>query len=135
MVELLGELRDRLGIAYLFISHDLNLVRALSHQVAVMYLGRIVEEGPVDALYAAPHHPYTQALLSASPTMDPRRGANGSCSRATSPPRWTHRAVAAFARVPLRHGRVRHGGADGQRGRRDHGALLPHASTRARPEV
>jgi oligopeptide/dipeptide ABC transporter ATP-binding protein len=71
MVQLLGELQDRLGIAYLFISHDLNLVRSLSHQVAVMYLGRIVEEGPVDALYAAPQHPYTQALLSASPTMDP----------------------------------------------------------------
>jgi oligopeptide/dipeptide ABC transporter ATP-binding protein len=73
MVELLGELQERLGISYLFISHDLNLVRALSHQVAVMYLGRIVEEGPVGALYASPHHPYTQALLSASPTMDPRR--------------------------------------------------------------
>jgi oligopeptide/dipeptide ABC transporter ATP-binding protein len=73
MVELLAELQERLGIAYLFISHDLNLVRSLSQQVAVMYLGRIVEEGPVDALYATPHHPYTQALLSASPTMDPRR--------------------------------------------------------------
>jgi oligopeptide/dipeptide ABC transporter ATP-binding protein len=71
MVELLSELRGRLGIAYLFISHDLNLVRALSDEVAVMYLGRIVEEGPVDALYASAHHPYTQALLSASPTMDP----------------------------------------------------------------
>jgi oligopeptide/dipeptide ABC transporter ATP-binding protein len=73
MVELLGELQDRLGIAYLFISHDLNLVRSLSQRVAVMYLGRIVEEGPVDALYASPQHPYTQALLSASPTMDPAR--------------------------------------------------------------
>jgi oligopeptide/dipeptide ABC transporter ATP-binding protein len=73
MVELLAELQSRLGIAYLFISHDLNLVRTLSHQVAVMYLGRIVEEGPVDALYATAHHPYTQALLSASPTMDPAR--------------------------------------------------------------
>jgi oligopeptide/dipeptide ABC transporter ATP-binding protein len=70
MVELLGELQRRLGIAYLFISHDLNLVRALSDQVAVMYLGRIVEEGPVASLYASAHHPYTQALLSASPTMD-----------------------------------------------------------------
>ena len=69
----MAELQGRLGIAYLFISHDLNLVRTLSHQVAVMYLGRIVEEGPVDALYATPHHPYTQALLSASPTMDPTR--------------------------------------------------------------
>jgi oligopeptide/dipeptide ABC transporter ATP-binding protein len=73
MVELLASLQARLGIAYLFISHDLNLVRTLSEQVAVMYLGRIVEEGPVDALYATAHHPYTQALLSASPTMDPAR--------------------------------------------------------------
>jgi oligopeptide/dipeptide ABC transporter ATP-binding protein len=73
MVELLAELQSRLGIAYLFISHDLNLVRTLSNQVAVMYLGRVVEEGPVDALFAAAHHPYTQALLSASPTLDPAR--------------------------------------------------------------
>jgi oligopeptide/dipeptide ABC transporter ATP-binding protein len=71
MVELLADLQQRLGISYLFISHDLNLVRTLSHQVAVMYLGRIVEEGPVDSIYAEPQHPYTQALLSASPTMDP----------------------------------------------------------------
>jgi oligopeptide/dipeptide ABC transporter ATP-binding protein len=66
-------LQERLGIAYLFISHDLNLVRSLSHQVSVMYLGRIVEEGPVDVLYGSPRHPYTQALLSASPSMDPAR--------------------------------------------------------------
>jgi oligopeptide/dipeptide ABC transporter ATP-binding protein len=73
MVDLLGDLQERLGIAYLFISHDLNLVRSLSHRVAVMYLGRIVEEGPVEDLYRAPRHPYTQALLSASPSMDPAR--------------------------------------------------------------
>jgi oligopeptide/dipeptide ABC transporter ATP-binding protein len=73
MVDLLGELQDRLGIAYLFISHDLNLVRSLSQRVAVMYLGRIVEEGPVEELFASAHHPYTQALLSASPSIDPAR--------------------------------------------------------------
>jgi oligopeptide/dipeptide ABC transporter ATP-binding protein len=73
IVDLLGDLQDRLGIAYLFISHDLNLVRSLSHRVAVMYLGRIVEEGPVDDLFGSAHHPYTQALLSASPSMDPER--------------------------------------------------------------
>ena len=71
IVELLGELRRDVGMAYLFISHDLNLVRSLSHRVAVMYLGRVVEEGPVDTLYSAPLHPYTQALLSASPRIDP----------------------------------------------------------------
>jgi oligopeptide/dipeptide ABC transporter ATP-binding protein len=73
VVELLSELQDRLGIAYLFISHDLNLVRSLSHVAAVMYLGHIVESGPVEELYASPQHPYTQALLSASPSMDPAR--------------------------------------------------------------
>ncbi len=73
MVELLGELQNRLGVAYLFISHDLNLVRSLSNRVAVMYLGHIVEEGPVDAIYSSPRHPYTQALLSASPSMDAAR--------------------------------------------------------------
>jgi oligopeptide/dipeptide ABC transporter ATP-binding protein len=73
MVDLLGELQDRLGIAYLFISHDLSLVRSLSHRVAVMYLGRIVEEGPVEELFGSSHHPYTQALLSASPSIDPAR--------------------------------------------------------------
>jgi oligopeptide transport system ATP-binding protein len=73
MVDLLGELQDRLGIAYLFISHDLNLVRSLSQRVAVMYLGRIVEEGPVDDLFGSANHPYTQALLSASPSIDPAR--------------------------------------------------------------
>jgi oligopeptide/dipeptide ABC transporter ATP-binding protein len=71
IVELLGELQRDVGMAYLFISHDLNLVRSLSHRVAVMYLGRVVEEGPVDTLYSTPRHPYTQALLSASPRIDP----------------------------------------------------------------
>jgi oligopeptide/dipeptide ABC transporter ATP-binding protein len=73
IVDLLGDLQERLGIAYLFISHDLNLVRSLSHQVAVMYLGRLVEEGPVEDLFSDAHHPYTQALLSASPSIDPAR--------------------------------------------------------------
>jgi oligopeptide/dipeptide ABC transporter ATP-binding protein len=73
IVDLLGDLQDRLGIAYLFISHDLNLVRSLSHRVAVMYLGRIVEEGPTEELFSSARHPYTQALLSASPSIDPAR--------------------------------------------------------------
>jgi oligopeptide/dipeptide ABC transporter ATP-binding protein len=71
MVELLGDLQEHLGLAYLFISHDLNLVRALSHEVAVMYLGRVVETGAAEGLFDDPRHPYTQALLSASPSLDP----------------------------------------------------------------
>lgn len=64
--------RDR-HVGYLFISHDLVTVRRLADRVAVMYLGRIVEIGPTETVFTAPQHPYTQALLAAAPSMDPRR--------------------------------------------------------------
>jgi peptide/nickel transport system ATP-binding protein len=67
VVNLLLDLQAELGLAYLFISHDLRMVRQVSHEVAVMYLGRIVERGDPDRLFAAPAHPYTQALVSAIP--------------------------------------------------------------------
>jgi peptide/nickel transport system ATP-binding protein len=71
VLNLLDELKARLGLAYLFVAHDLSVVRHIADRVAVMYLGRMVEIGTVDEVFAAPQHPYTQALLSAIPVPDP----------------------------------------------------------------
>lgn len=73
VINLLDELRATLGLSYLFVAHDLSVVRHIADRVAVMYLGKIVEVGDVDAIFDAPAHPYTQALLSAIPIPDPAK--------------------------------------------------------------
>ena len=71
VLNLLADLQQQLGVAYIFISHDLGVVRHVADDVMVMYLGRCVERGPRDAVFDSPRHPYTRALLSATPTVDP----------------------------------------------------------------
>lgn len=73
IINLLRDLQRERGVSYLFISHDLGLVRAIAHRTAVMYQGRIVEEGVTRSLFRSPRHPYTKALLGAMPLPDPRR--------------------------------------------------------------
>ena len=73
VLNLLADLQEKLNLAYLFISHDLSVVRHIADEVMVMYLGRVVEHGTRDEIFANPQHPYTRALLSATPVADPTR--------------------------------------------------------------
>ncbi len=73
ILNLLGDLQEEMGLAYLFITHDLSVVKYLADQVAVMYLGQIVEQGPTARIFEAPEHPYTRGLLQAVPSVDPDR--------------------------------------------------------------
>ena len=71
VLNLLTDLQEEFELAYLFISHDLNVVRHIAHEIMVMYLGRPVEQGPAAAIFARPRHPYTRALLASTPVVDP----------------------------------------------------------------
>jgi peptide/nickel transport system ATP-binding protein len=90
ILNLLADLQDAEGVTYVFISHDLGVVRFISDRIAVLYLGRLMELGPAEVVYAGPHHPYTEALLSAVPTMSgeerPRIRLEGEIPSAAEPP-------------------------------------------------
>ena len=86
VLQLLDRLRAELGLSYLFVSHDLNVVRLLTDHVAVMYLGKLVEQGPSEQVFRQPQHPYTQALVSAIPGQGPRIRLTGEVSSPIDPP-------------------------------------------------
>lgn len=82
VLNLLRELQDEFALGYLFVAHDLDVVRHLSHRIMVLYRGQIMEQGPADTVYTAPMHPYTRALLEAAPVPDPVRQAERRLRRA-----------------------------------------------------
>ena len=108
VLNLLVELQQRFDVAYVFISHDLGVVRHMADDVMVMYLGRTVEQGPREAVFGDPQHPYTRALLSATPTVDPaarrqRILLKGELPSPLSPPQ----GCAFHTRCPLAESRCR----------------------------
>ena len=110
VLNLMLDLQERFGLAYLFISHDLSVVRTIAQEVAVMYLGRVVEQGPSQAVFAAAAHPYTRALVAAVPQPDPaRRRRPGQVAREVKPggPAGAGVGCPYAARCPLAEPRCR----------------------------
>ncbi|MBR0661314.1 ABC transporter ATP-binding protein [Neoroseomonas oryzicola] len=108
IINLMLDLQDRLKLSMLFVAHDLSVVRHVSDRVAVMYVGRIVEVAPTDALYRAPRHPYTETLLAAVPAPDPmRRGRQMKASGEVADPAKPPPGCAFHPRCPYAQDRCR----------------------------
>ena len=136
ILTLLDQLRRERGVSFLFVSHNLLAVRHIAARVAVMYLGRIIEEGPTERVFTAPAHPYTRALLTAIPGEHRRRDAGG---RPSAPAGELPSPVNPPAGVPVPHplpagdGPVPHRDAAAHPGRRRRAGGLPPADHRPRP--
>jgi oligopeptide/dipeptide ABC transporter ATP-binding protein len=100
VLNLLADLRREFELTYLFISHDLAVIDAVSERIAVLYFGRIVEIGPAERIFAAPRHPHTHLLASSPPTLDPRAGAAESSAAELPDPLRPPRGCAFAARCP-----------------------------------
>ena len=110
VLALLRTLQEELGLAYLFIAHDLAAVRQLAGRIAVMYLGRIVETGPAEDVLRHPLHPYTRMLIEAAPIPDPQRGAHAGaarCARGAAQPPGRAARLRLRAPLPMEDGRLR----------------------------
>jgi oligopeptide/dipeptide ABC transporter ATP-binding protein len=106
ILNLLSDLRERLGLTLIFISHDLSVVRHISDQLAVMYLGRVVEQGSADAIFSEPRHPYTRALIAASPQRSALHSNSGSALLGEPPsPIHLPRGCRFAPRCPMRQRR------------------------------
>jgi dipeptide transport system ATP-binding protein len=117
VLNLLADIQERMNLAYLFISHDLSVVRHIADDVMVMYLGRAVEQGPREAQFNSPQHPYTRALLSATPVADPGRKRERIVLKGELPSPLSPPSGCTFnPRCPLAFERCRH----------DNPALLAH---------
>ncbi len=132
ILNLLADLQSRKRVTYLFISHDLGVVRYLSDRIAVLYLGRLMEYGPAETVFAGPHHPYTEALLSAVPSLDGTRSERISLTGEIPSPAHPPSGCVFHTRCPRRlaSGRVRVHGAAARGGGAGPLHALPHPTGR-----